>query len=150
MKRQIRSRAILLATLALAGLASAGCGDILGWLSGAYDGPRPDQDPLSGEIVILRNTPARADDRLLLDRVRYLEGGDPHNVNRVIYAVTSDVRDQVAALNLRPGDRLVISTRFQGIAEAAELNEVPNWPGHDYFEYPVAQHALTAIARAAP
>lgn len=150
MKRQIRSRGILLAAVALVGLSVAGCGDILGWLSGAYDGPRPNQDPLSSETVIVRSRAPQSADRLLLDRVRYLEGGDPHNVNRVIYAVTSEVQDQVDALGLQTGDRLVVSTRFQGIAETGDLKEVPNWPGHDYFEYPIAQHVLTSIARAAP
>jgi hypothetical protein len=148
MRRRIRSRALLAATLALAGLASAGCGDILGWLSGAYEGPRPNREPLNGETVILRSTPAAADDWLLLDRVRYLEGGDPHDVNRVIYAITADVREQLSALNPRAGDRLVVSTRFVEIHNTGDLRQVPDWPGHDYAEYPVGLHALTAVARA--
>lgn len=150
MKRMIRSRATLMAALALAGLASAGCGDILGWLSGAYQGPRPNQESLNAETVILRTAPTRVDDQLLLDRVRYLEGGNPHDVNRLIYAITPDVRAQLSALNLRAGDRLVVSTRFVQITETGDLGQVPDWPGHEYAEYPIALHALTAIARAAP
>jgi hypothetical protein len=150
MRRQMRSRSILLATLTLTALAAAGCGDILGWLSGAYDGPRPNREPLSSETVILRSAPVRADDWLILDRVRYLEGGDPHDVNRVIYAITADMREQLAALNPQTGDRLIVSTRFVEIHDTGDLRQVPDWPGHDYYEYPVGLHALTSIARAAP
>lgn len=148
MKRQIRYRAAALVILGMIAMAAAACGDVLGRLSGAYRGPLPQAEGLSSETVILRTARPQAGDRLLLDRVRYVEDGDPHNVNRVVWAITPDVREQLAALNLQAGDRLVVSTRFIQIDDAAELREVPDWPGHDYFEYPIGLHSLTAVARA--
>lgn len=148
MMREIRSRALPLLALACVALAATGCGDILGWLGGTYRGPLPRKEGLTGETVILRTVQPQPGERLILDRVRYLEGGDPHNVNRVIRVITADVQAQVDALNLQTGDRLIVSTRFIQIDDAAELREVPDWPGHGYHEYPIGLHSLTAIARA--
>lgn len=148
MMRIPTNRASFLAVLAACVFATAACDSILGWASGAYRGPRPDEAPLSGEAVIVRSIhPQPTIDVLILDRVRYLDG-DPHNVNRVVQAVTTDIHAQVRGLNLRVGDRLVVSTRFEGIGEVGDLREVPDWPGHRYHEYPIGLHALTAVARA--
>lgn len=149
MTRALKPRTSLLAALALCVLALSGCGDVLDRLTGAYRGPLPDREGLSGETVIVRSISAgTSSHRLVLDRVRYLDSGDPHDVNRVILAFSMDLYTQVQAMNLRPGDRLVVSTTFFQMGETGDLSEVPDWPGHDYVEFPIGAHQVTAVARA--
>lgn len=124
--------------------------DVLGIISQAYRGPVPEREPIVEEVVILRKVRSSGEVLLFVaDRVRYLEAGKPHNVNRVVRVQTAD-HDLVTPLNLVVGDRLVISTNFAGIGDAAEMTEVPDWPGHRYYEYPIGVHVLTAIRRTAP
>jgi hypothetical protein len=128
-----------------AALVTAGC-DLLN-ITGAYRGPFPAQVGLQAEEVILR----RADNdrvQLILDRTRY--SGDPHHVDRVIQVVTTPMTAQVLAMDLKAGDRLVVSTEFVQIGEIVDLPEIPDWPGHDYVEFPIGSHRLTAIARVSP
>ncbi|HEX6371279.1 MAG TPA: hypothetical protein VF006_20340 [Longimicrobium sp.] len=146
MTRNLHRQALVL--IAVVALATTGC-DVLGRISGAYRGPLPGTEALAGEIVTVRSISVEPGTRLLiLDRDRFVAAGDPHDVNRVIKAITVDVQEQVQALNLRAGDRLVVSTRFIQIDETGDLRGVPNWPGHDFHEYPVGLHSLTAVARA--
>jgi len=85
---------------------------------------------------------------LLVDRVRYTDAGDPHNVNRVVrVGPGAELRDSVAALNLVRGDRVPISTRYTGTTNVIGSMSVPDWPGHTAYEYPISLHAITSIAR---
>ena len=133
-------------------LIAGGCGDILGRISGAYRGPVPEREPIVEEVVIIRKVTSWSQGvELVADRVRYLEAGKPHDVNRVVRVQTSPAnQEQVAAMGLVVGERVTISTRFAGIGDAAEMTEVPNWPGHGFYEYPIAEHVLTSITRTGP
>ncbi|HEX6911470.1 MAG TPA: hypothetical protein VF142_13785 [Longimicrobium sp.] len=128
--------------------ALAGC-DFVGRISGAYRGPTPDPVGLTNEVVIIRSIQTGPQAiRFLADRVTYLEAGDPHDVNRVIRAGTSpDNWELVRDLGFTVGERVTISTRFAYIGDASDLTAVPEWPGHDFREYPIGVHVLTAIAR---
>lgn len=132
-------------------LIAGGC-DVLGRISGAYTGPVPARDPIVEEVVVIRKVTSWSQGvELVADRVRYLESGKPHDVNRVVRARTSPAnQEQVAALGLAVGERVTISTNFAGIGDAAEMTEVPDWPGHGFYEYPIAVHVLTSIARIGP
>lgn len=148
MIRTFKLRTRFMAALAVCALAASGCGDVIDGLTGGYRGPLPAREGLSGETVIVRSISAGADShRLVLDRVRYLDAGDPHDVNRVILAYSMDLFAQVQALNPQPGDRLVVSTTFFQMGETGDLGEVPDWPGHDHVEFPIGAHHVTAIAR---
>ena len=69
-------------------------------------------------------------------------------MNRVVRVRTTEAnRDEVQALGLARGDRVVISTNYGYTGDAAEMTEVPDWPGHDFYEYPIAVHMLTSIRR---
>lgn len=138
----LRRRRFLLAS-AIA-LALAGCESALA----PYRGDRPAEEDLVREMVIVRYVEAPVQDRLsfIVDRTRFMEAGDPHNVDRVISILSTDATTaNAAALNLQSGDTIMISTEYAGRREVAELKEVPNWPGHRYYEYPIGAHLLTAV-----
>lgn len=141
------------AMLVLLVLVPVACSSILDSLLGIYQGPMPDQADIVNEVVIVRivsTQPSTGIQNFYLDRVRFLEANDPHNVNRVVEATARDVQGRVDELGLRVGDRIRISTRFFGTMRTAGLHQVPNWPGHDYFEYPIGFHFLTAVERVSP
>jgi hypothetical protein len=131
-------------------LQLAGCNAVSDYISGEkYRGPRPAAENITNEVAIVRDVQALPlGDVLLMDRVRYTEAGDPHNVNRVVrVGPVAELRDSVAALNLVRGDRVLISTRFTGITNTIGSMSVPDWPGHTAYEYPISLHAITSIAR---
>jgi len=116
-----------------------------------YRAPQPVAENLSSEVAIVRSIEFTPSGRsgLVLERVRFAEAGDPHNVNRVIQAVSGEaMRDAVAALDLRRGDRVVVSTTFVSVTNTIGNNGVPDWPGHNAYEYPIGIHAITALTRA--
>lgn len=145
-------RRLRIAVLACA-LATAGCGDLILSLSGGYTGPQPARESLTNEIAIVRQVRAQYEGQiaLILDRVRYLDENDSHDVNRVVKAwTTRENQDAVAALNLSTGDRVVVSTEFSSIDETGGSLGVPDWPGHRAMEYPIGSHRIVQLARAAP
>jgi hypothetical protein len=144
-RRRLRPATLLLIAC---GVALSGC-DFVGRISGAYRGPVPVQEGITSEVVIIRSIQTGPQAiRYLVDRVRYVESGNPHDVNRVVRAGTSlENWEEVSALGLAVGERVTISTRFAYIGDASDLTEVPDWPGHDYREYPIGVHVLTSIAR---
>jgi hypothetical protein len=148
--RETSRRAALIALSGYA-LIAGGC-DVVGRISGAYRGPVPARDPIVEEVVIVRKVGASGEVVLFVaDRVRYLEAGKPHDVNRVVRVQPSPAnQEEVAALGLAVGDRVTISTSFAGIGDAAEMTEVPDWPGHGFYEYPIAVHVVTSIRRTSP
>lgn len=152
MNRRSLFRALVLGAAALGSVSTSACDSILSALTNTYRGPQPATENLLSEVVIVRSVYQEPSGvtRLILDRARYSEGGDPHDVNRVIEGVTTQVRPEFDALNVEAGDRLVVSTSFIRVGEAAELSEVPNWPGHGYVEYPIGVHYLTAVAKGFP
>lgn len=152
MNRRALFRGLVLSAALLASVATGACDSILGALSGAYRGPRPARENIASEVVIVRsiNRQPSGVGLLILDRVRYSENGAPHDVNRVVQALTTQVQPVFDALNVQVGERLVVSTSFIEVTDAGGLREVPNWPGHDYPEYPIGLHYLTSVAKAAP
>lgn len=146
------SRLACLALIGVCVLPVSGCdsiGDLI--LGERYRGPRPAEEAIFNEVAIVRGVTVTESGQtaLLLDRVRFTDAGEPHNVNRVVRVLSgASKRDEVAALNLDRGDRVVVSTEFQGVTNAIGSMSVPDWPGHGAYEYPIGIHAVTAIARA--
>lgn len=149
---RFRRTAHLVLVAACCALLAAGCDALGGLILGeAYRGPRPAAEGITGEVAVVRLVEVVPSGQtvLLLDRVRYMQAGDPHNVNRVVRAVSGEaMREPVAALHLGAGDQVVISTQFQGVVKVVGSMTVPDWPGHSAYEYPIGFHSLTAIARA--
>jgi hypothetical protein len=115
-----------------------------------YRGPQPSQEDITNEVAIVRDVDVTESGHtaLLIDRVRYVQAGDPHNVNRAVSVRSgAAMRDTVAALNLAAGDTVLISSHYQGNESVIGIRSVPNWPGHNAYQYPIAVHAITAIAR---
>ncbi|HYW08038.1 MAG TPA: hypothetical protein VE913_13840 [Longimicrobium sp.] len=134
---------------ALLGAACSGLGAILPH----YTGPRPAQDPISAERVVVRRTIPRVGSPevggFYADRLRFVDAGQPHDVNRVVNVDAGDLLPQLSALGIQVGDTLRISTRYFGTyTEGLPRGTVPGWPGHDSIEYPMGYHTLTAVARA--
>lgn len=154
MTRRRSGGIFLLCLLSLAGLlATTACDDLFLGISGGYTGPQPAREALTNETAIVRQARPSNDGQivLILDRIRFTEANEPHDVNRVIKAWTSgDNQDSVAALSLAPGDRVVVSTAFSSVDETAGSLGVPNWPGHKAMEYPIGSHRIVEIARSAP
>lgn len=152
MHRRALLRGFVLTAALLASVATGACDSVFAVLTGVYRGPRPAHENIESEVVIVRsiNRQPSGVALLILDRVRYSENGDPHDVNRVVEALTTQVQSAFDELNVRVGDRLVVSTSFIQVGETGDLREVPNWPGHNYAEYPIGLHYLTVVARATP
>jgi hypothetical protein len=142
-------RLALVATCALTMAACDTMGDLL--FGENYEGPQPASEGISDEVAIVRSVEVvpSGGTVLLVDRVRYTNAGDPHNVNRVVRLLSGEtMREPVAALNLSRGDSVRVSTEYEGPATVVGSMSVPNWPGHDADVYPIAVHLVTAIARA--
>jgi hypothetical protein len=141
----------LAALIASAGVLAGGCSGIVDSISGRYRGPQPLSQGLSGETVVIRRvTVLPAGSAFIVDRVRFVEAGDPHDINRVVEVVTTEAtRNQVSGLNLRAGDRVILSTEFQSITTQVGALGIPDWPGPGRYEYPIGFHSITSVARAA-
>lgn len=142
-----------LCVVALAVVLSSACDDFFNGLSRGYVGPPPAHESITNEVVTVAEARRGYEGQvvLILDRARFVNTGDLHNVNRVVKAwTTRENQDQVTTLNLRSGDRVLISTEFNGIDEAGGSMNVPNWPGHDALEYPISSHQITSIERVSP
>lgn len=141
--------------LAAMAFAAGGC-NWIDRLAGEYSGPMPAQTDLHQETVIVRafgRNPAGSNQGALrtmhLDRIRYLDVDGFNDVNRVILGETGELTDYVESLNLEIGDTVVISTDYQGVYHGgAASGVIPNWPGDEYIDYPVAVHRLLEIRRA--
>lgn len=131
-----------------------GCDGIIGYVTATYTGPKPGSEPLQGEVVIIRNIATTPEGRIYAfhaDRVRFVDAKDPHNINRVVDVRPADAEGAFKALQPKVGDRMRISTQFQGIGEASGLEDkIPDWPYGKYIDYPVGVHTLTAAERVAP
>jgi hypothetical protein len=144
--------------MAAAIMIAVGACDWIDRLAGEYSGPMPGSGDLAGESVVVRSfrrDPAGPEEgklrRMHLDRVRYLDARDFNDVNRVVLGETGELTEYVESLNLEVGDTVVISTDYQGIYYGgAASGVVPNWPGDDYIDYPVAVHRLLEIRRPVP
>lgn len=142
------------ALVALAMLATlAGCDDLINGASRGYTGPQPAQEALAGETALVAQVRTGAPGQvvLILDRLRFVEAGRPHDVNRVVKVWTTAANQaEVGALGLGAGDRVTVSTAFVRIDEGGGAMGVDDWPGHDAMEYPIGAHQITAIARVSP
>jgi hypothetical protein len=140
--------AVLVTCSALAGLAGCGPEDLLP----TYDGPMPSTEPLLDEVVVVRGIrgtpgdPARAHG-FFADRLRFVEVGTPHDVNRIVLVETGDLGAGLA--DLRVGDSLLISTLYVRTVFTA-VPPAPDWPGHAHPDYPIGLHALQSVAPAGP
>ena len=147
-------RSALAALFLLGVIGLQGCDGIIGYVTATYTGPKPGSEPLQGEIVIIRNIAILSDGRIYAfhaDRVRFIDAKDPHNINRVVHVRPADAEAALKALQPKVGDRVRISTQFQGIGEASGLEDkIPDWPYGRYIDYPVGVHLLTAVERANP
>ncbi|HYW08040.1 MAG TPA: hypothetical protein VE913_13850 [Longimicrobium sp.] len=134
---------------ALVGAACSGLGAILPH----YTGPQPAKVPISDERVVVRGTIARGSaltevGGFYADRIRFVEAGQSHDVNRVLHVSAGDLFPHLNALGIRVGDTLRISTRYDTTYyHGTPTGSVPDWPGHDAIEYPIGFHTLTAVAR---
>lgn len=149
-----RSTKLLIALLlCAAALPAAGCERVLNYVTNSYTGPAPQKVDLVAETVIIRRISSDESSRIqrmFVDRERYL-ASDPHSIDRVVQVLPYEVLGAVSALNLQVGDRVRISTRYQGYAEAGDLGRfVPDWPFDKYHEYPIGEHVLTAVEKIAP
>lgn len=138
-------RLVALVLAAGLGTAAGGCDNILD----VYTGPQPEQVGISREEVVVRRvTAADSVSVLIVDRVRYVEAGDPYNINRVLKVVTTAAtQDDALALGLQPGDRVILSTAFGSIVRQAGSLSTPDRRGPGWYEYPIGFHSITAIAR---
>jgi hypothetical protein len=119
-------------------------------MTGGYTGPQPDTAPISSEQVVVQSVRMQYQGQiaLIVERVRFAEAGDWHNVNRVVkVATTAETQAKLTELAPRIGDSLTISTEFSGVSEASGSYGVRRWPGHRAIEYPMGTHLLTSVAR---
>jgi hypothetical protein len=140
--------AVLFLAVACA-LPITGC-DVLDSSSGLYRGPRPVPEAIAGEEAVIRRVSVLPGGSVfVVDRVRYVKAGDPYNINRVAEVATTEAtRDQVAALNLRPGERVLLTTRFHMVTEQVGSLSTPDWPAPGVYEYPIGFHYIVSIERA--
>lgn len=135
---------VRLAGWAAAALALAACGE--GLL-----GPRPSEAGLDRERVVVRSAeplPGIPVREYLLDRVRYLDARDPHNVNRVIRGQANLPWPRLDSLGIAVGDTLLVTTRFERADRVYGLNaSIPDWPGHDARSYLLGTHTVTEVER---
>ncbi len=146
------SRALALLLVA-GGLAA--CDPILDSIFDPYKGPDPSSQPLTDERVILRATEMVIDgvpQHYYLDRLQFLERADSSNIDRIVIGLPGGLQGTIDSLEIRRGDTLVVSTRFQGIGYSRGLEAyIPNWEANEYKEdYPVALHTLLAIEKIGP
>lgn len=146
MQKWVRCRINLRVFVVASALGFAGCENALA----PYKGPRPSTNGMVSEVAIVRyvEMPVLDQHSFIVDRTRFVDSGNPHDVDRVVWVFTNEATvAQVRALELQVGDTIVISTRYSGVREVGELTNIPNWPGHRYYEYPIGAHILTAVAR---
>jgi hypothetical protein len=146
------SRALAL-LLVVVGLAA--CDAVLDSIFDPYEGPNPSSQPLADERVILRATERVIDglpQHYYLDRLQFLERADSSNIDRVVIGMPGGLQATIDSLEIRRGDTLVVSTRFQGIGYSRGLEAlIPNWAANRYKEdYPVALHTLISIEKIGP
>jgi hypothetical protein len=133
-------------------LAAAGCELFVSALGG-YTGPPPNTTDIAAETVIVRTVSEQPRTGILffyVDRLRLLKTR-PHDINRVVEAMSVDIHPEVTRLGLAAGDTILISTRYVGAREAGALSPaVPDWPFDKYDEYTLGLHALTSVERLGP
>lgn len=151
-----RSRALKpLASVAI--LASlAGCGSLL-----SLDGDpelcarKPSNESVADELVIVRAVEnGGSNERLVLDRMRYLAPGDEGYLNRVIFATTEKVRPADQGLGgLRRGDQLRVTTTYTGLVRGGGYEAfIPAWAANEGECWEggwVSLHTLESVERTA-
>ena len=144
---------VLRRSAALVPAVLAGC--LFGDLLVEYDGPMPEKVGLVDELVVLREVQVSTlrpgePGGFYADRVRYVQSGQPHDINRIVNVTAASLQPQFAALNPQVGDTMRISTVYDQTYWAGVHGPVPDWPNGRLEEYPVGFHTLTAIRRAGP
>ncbi len=136
---------VRVALWAAAALALAGCDE--GLL-----GPRPSETGLERERVVVRSAqplPGVEVREYLLDRLRYLDGRDPHDVNRIIRGQAHLPWPRLDSLGIAVGDTLLVTTRYERADRVYGLNaSIPDWPGHDARSYLLGTHTITEVEKA--
>lgn len=139
-------------------LTGSGCAALLG----VDKIERPNQEDIVHERGVVRapdpNAP-RATGPIgpyfYMDRIRYLEVGDPYNVNRIVLVSSGELRPLVESFKLQVGDTVVVSTKYQGLEEAYQYSSsgfsdqplAPQWPGHNRHIYSISSHVLQKIEK---
>jgi len=130
---------------AAAALALAACGE-------GILGPRPSETGLERERVVVRSAeplPGIPVREYLLDRLRYLDARDPHDVDRIIRGQANLPWPRLDSLGIAVGDTLVVTTRFERADRVYGLNaSIPDWPGHDARSYLLGTHTITEVEKA--
>ena len=114
----------------------AGCESVFG-LDGNPKACNQSQltESITNELAILRvlQSPGQ-NERLVLDRVRYLDPANGRYRNRVIYATTEKLRPAGEGLQgVREGDTLRISTTYTGqVQDGGYEAFIPNWVINDW------------------
>lgn len=145
----------LRAALIVAGLsATAACESVYELFYEQYDGPLPEKQGLVDEPVIarivVRGDVASPEVAVIYgDRVKYLQGNDRGNINRIVYLETRTVQPRLDTTQIRPGDTLRVSTRYdQLIYLEGPRREFPDWPYPRGGErYPIGRHTVTQYRR---
>jgi hypothetical protein len=124
---------------------STACADLLG-----IDNEMPSTEGLKQERVVVRGiqklegVPVR---EYVLDRVRYVEAGKPHSVDRVIRAQATLPSDELDALAVMVGDTLLATTRY------VDINRVYSAPApipngrEDSGSYLIGLHAVITLKK---
>ena len=149
-----RSHLTKLFGCAAAAVALAGCESLF-----SLDGDpelcarKPPTESVTNELVIVRVVEnAGANERLVLDRVRYLAPGDERYINRVIFATTEKVRPAVEGLGgVQRGDSLRVSTTYTSAVRGGGYEAyISNWSANEGQCWDggwVSQHTLESVAR---
>ena len=153
MTRILPLRRVLRRSSVLVPAVLAGC--LFGDLLVEYHGPMPEKVGLVDELVVLREVLVSSSypgepGGFYADRLRYVQNGQPHDINRIVNVTSGPLQAQFAALNPQVGDTMRISTVYDRMYWAGVHGPVPDWPNGKLEEYPVGFHTLTAIRRAGP
>ncbi|HLL83011.1 MAG TPA: hypothetical protein VK420_10180 [Longimicrobium sp.] len=115
-------------------------------------GPRPSERGLDRERVVVRSAeplPGVQVREYLLDRLRFLDAGDPHHVDRVIRGQGLLPWPRLDSLGIAVGDTLLVTTRFERADRVYGLTApIPDWPGHDARSYLLGTHTVTEVEKA--
>ena len=134
-------RALLSAVLVAVALCA--CDSLLG-----IDNREPAAIGLADERVVVRGMEDLRGilvREYVLDRVRYVETGNPRSVNRVIRAQATLPWSKLDSLAITVGDTLIVTTRYRDINRVYSAPApIPNWRS-DSKSYLIGQHELLEV-----
>jgi hypothetical protein len=130
---------------ALAALALCACDSLLG-----IDNQLPTPEGLQQERVVVRGVRVQQGipiPEYVLDRVRYIDAGDPRSVNRVIRAVGTHPWPGLDSLSIAVGDTLLATTRYLDISRVYSAPApIPDWRDNSK-SYLIGVHSLVTVEK---